>query len=129
MAPEKEKAFIDSRIAEEMGTKYALIQGAMSCITDVPQFALKVSEAGGLPTIALGSMPKSVLEDKLGNLREIMGDKPFAVNVIALDENPHRDEQLEWVCSQRPKFVVIAAGDPSHSRPLLDWHRSNLRRT
>ncbi len=120
LAPEKEKVFTNSPVAQELGTKHALIQGAMSCITDVPQFALKVSEAGGLPTIALGSMAKSVLEDRLGNLRDLMGDRPFAVNVIALDENPHRDEQMEWIRSERPRFAVIAAGDPSHARQLLD---------
>ncbi|MGO9122921.1 MAG: SDR family NAD(P)-dependent oxidoreductase [Desulfomonilaceae bacterium] len=120
LAAEKEKAFINSPAAEDMGTEYALVQGAMSCITDLPEFALNVSEAGALPTIALGSMPKLVLENRLGNLREIMGDRPFAVNVITLDENPHREEQLEWVHSEKPKFVVIAAGDPLHARQLLD---------
>ncbi len=120
LAPTKEKVFTDSWIAREMGTKYALIQGAMSCITDSPQFALKVSETGGLPTIALGSMPRSMLEDKLGNLRATMGGRPFAVNVIALDENPHRNEQMEWILCERPNFAVIAAGDPSHARQLLE---------
>jgi hypothetical protein len=120
LATEKEKAFVNSPAAEDMGTKYALVQGAMSCITDLPEFASNVSEAGALPTIALGSMPRLVLEDRLGNLREIMGDRPFAVNVITLDENPHREEQLGWICSERPKFVVIAAGDPLHARQLLD---------
>ncbi|HTY22911.1 MAG TPA: nitronate monooxygenase, partial [Desulfomonilaceae bacterium] len=120
LAPEKEKVFASSPVAKEMGTKYAVIQGAMSWITDLPEFALKVSEAGGLPTIALGSMPESVLSDKLGNIREMMGAKPFAVNVITLDENPYRDEQLEWIRSERPKFAVIAAGDPSHARELLN---------
>ncbi len=120
LAPAKEKIFTNSRVARDMGTKYALIQGAMSWITDSPQFALKVSEAGGLPTIALGSMPRSLLEDKLSNLRETMGDRPFAVNVIALDENPHLNAEMEWILCERPKFAVVAAGDPSHARRLLE---------
>ncbi len=39
-----------------MGVTYPFIQGAMSWITDVPEFASRVAEAGGLPTIALGLM-------------------------------------------------------------------------
>jgi len=41
---------------EKMGTLYPFIQGAMSWITDIPEFAVKVSDAGGLPTFALGLM-------------------------------------------------------------------------
>jgi len=104
LAAEKEEAFVNSQAAEDMGTKYALVQGAMSCITDLPEFASNVSEAGALPTIALGSMPRLVLEDRLANLREIMGDRPFAVNVIVLDENPYREEQLEWVVAKGPNL-------------------------
>jgi hypothetical protein len=49
----KKDCFLDSPVAGEMGVQYPFIQGAMSCITDVPEFASRVAEAGGLPTIAL----------------------------------------------------------------------------
>lgn len=107
--------FVDSPVAKEMGTVYPFIQGAMSWITDVPEFALKVAEAGALPTIALGLMDSDALQQKLGSLTTVMNDKPFAVNVITLIENPHRDEQMKWLESVRPRFVVIAAGEPSHA--------------
>ncbi|HSO71574.1 MAG TPA: beta-ketoacyl synthase N-terminal-like domain-containing protein, partial [Thermodesulfobacteriota bacterium] len=35
-----------------------------------------------------------------------------------LAENPHRDLQLEWIIRNRPRFAVIAAGDPSFAQDL-----------
>ena len=48
-----------------------------------------------------------------------MRNRPYAVNIITLQENPYRDEQLEWVKSKRPRFAVIAAGEPSHAGSLM----------
>ena len=41
LAEAKKDCFLDSPVAREMGTKYPFIQGAMSWITDVPEFASK----------------------------------------------------------------------------------------
>lgn len=118
-SPERMKAFVDSPTARAMGTRYPFVQGAMSWITDVPEFARAVADAGGLPTIALGLMDEKVLEERLGRLPEIMGRRPYAVNVITLAENPSRDIQLSWIKAHRPRFAVIAAGEPSHGAQLI----------
>ncbi len=118
-ARDKEKAFVKSAIAAEMGTEFPFIQGAMSWITDNPEFARRIADAGGLPTLALGMMDKRVLEEKLAHVSEVMGGKPYAVNVITLAENPHRDVQLEWIRKIKPRFAVIAAGEPSHAVELM----------
>jgi len=117
-APEKARAFLESPVAAELGRRYPFIQGAMTWITDVPAFAREVADAGGLPTLALGLMDPKVLEEKWGGLQEVMGDRPFAVNLIALPENPHRDHQLAWIIERRPRFAVIAAGDPHYGAQL-----------
>ena len=118
LAQEKANLLADSPVAREMGIRYPIIQGAMSWITDVPEFARAVADAGGLPTVALGLMDQAALTQKLARLPEVMGERPYAVNVIALAENPHRDLQLEWIMRNRPRFAVIAAGDPSFAQDL-----------
>ena len=118
LAREKANLLADSPVAREMGIRYPIIQGAMSWITDVPEFARAVADAGGLPTVALGLMDQAALTRKLARLPEVMGDRPYAVNVIALAENPHREFQLEWITRQRPRFAVIAAGEPSFAQDL-----------
>ena len=120
LAEAKKDCFLDSPVAREMGTRYPFIQGAMSWITDVPEFASKVAEAGGLPTIALGLMDAEALDRRLGRLPEIMGARPYAVNVVSLVENPFRETQLAWIKKQRPRFVVIAGGDLSPLRELIE---------
>ncbi len=120
MAESKKDCFLDSPAAREMGTRYPFIQGAMSWITDVPEFALRVADAGGLPTIALGLMDAETLERRLGRLPEIMGDRPYAVNVVSLVENPFRETHLAWIKKNRPRFVVIAGGDLSPLRQLIE---------
>ena len=116
----KKDCFLDSPVAREMGIKYPFIQGAMSCITDVPEFALKVADAGGLPTIALGLMDAKTRDRRLGRLPEIMGGRPYAVNVVSLAENPFRETHLAWIKQHRPRFVWIAGGDLAPIRELLE---------
>ena len=120
LAETKRDCFLDSPVAGEMGTKYPFIQGAMSWITDVPAFAARVADAGGLPTVALGIMDAATLDQKLGRLPEIMGGRPYAVNVVSLAENPFREKHLAWIKKQRPRFVVIAGGDLSPLRGLIE---------
>ena len=120
LAEEKKNCFLDSPVAKEMGTLYPFIQGAMSWITDVPEFALRVADAGGLPTIALGLMNAEMLDKKLGSLPKIMGDRPYAANVVALAENPFRELHLAWIKKHRPRFAVIAGGDVSAIRELME---------
>ncbi|MBS1192062.1 MAG: Acyl transferase, partial [Nitrospirae bacterium] len=116
----KKDSFVDSPVAREMGTRYPFIQGAMSSITDVPEFASKVAAAGGLPTIALGLMDAEALDRRLGRLPETLEGQPYAVNVVSLAENPFRETHLAWIKKHRPRFVVIAGGDLSPARELLE---------
>jgi malonyl CoA-acyl carrier protein transacylase len=120
LAEVKRDSFLDSPIAGEMGVRYPFIQGAMSWITDVPEFASRVAEAGGLPTIALGLMGAEALDRKLGHLPEIMGGRPYALNIVSLAENPFRETQLAWIKKHKPRFVVIAGGDLSPLRELME---------
>jgi malonyl CoA-acyl carrier protein transacylase len=120
LAETKKNCFIDSPCAKELGTKYPFIQGAMSSITDSPEFAARIADAGGLPTIALGLMNTEVLDRKLGRLAEIMKGRPYAVNIISLAENPFRQTQLDWIKKTKPRFVWIAGGDISPIKELLE---------
>jgi len=119
-AEKNRDCFVDSPVAREMGTRYPFIQGAMSWITDLPEFAVRVAKAGGLPTIALGLMDAEALDQRLGRLSEIMGEYPYAVNLVSLAENPFRAIQLSWIKKHQPRFVVIAGGDLAPVRELLD---------
>ena len=67
------RRFLDSPAARELGTTYPFIQGAMTWISDVPEFALAVAEAGGLPTVALGLRDRRQLETDFSRLQQPHG--------------------------------------------------------
>ena len=119
-APHKLDGFVENAAARALGTKYPIIQGAMTWISDRLEFAQAVSEAGGLPTLALGLKSRTDLDKDLARIEEFMGKNPYAVNFIALPENPHLEEQLAWIEQLRPPFAVIAAGDPSYAARLQE---------
>jgi malonyl CoA-acyl carrier protein transacylase len=119
-AERKKDGFLDSPSAKALGTKYPFIQGAMSSITDIPEFAARIADAGGLPTIALGLMNAEALDRRVGRLPEVMGERSYAVNILSLAENPFRETQLDWIKKTKPRFVWIAGGDISPIRELLE---------
>ncbi|MHC1745069.1 MAG: SDR family NAD(P)-dependent oxidoreductase [Syntrophobacteraceae bacterium] len=105
--------------AKALETAYGIVQGAMSWISDVPEFAREVAESGGMPTLALGLKDRLALDRELGCLPRVLGGRPYAVNFLALPENPHLEQQLRWIEAVKPPFAVIAAGDPSCAARLL----------
>ncbi len=119
-AHQAKRRFLDSPVAAKMGIRYPIIQGAMTWISDVPEFALSISLAGGLPTLALGLRNREQLERDFNRIKEVLGDRPYAVNIVTLAENPYREEQFQWVVTVRPPVAVIAAGDPGYAKRLRE---------
>jgi acyl transferase domain-containing protein/NAD(P)H-dependent flavin oxidoreductase YrpB (nitropropane dioxygenase family)/NAD(P)-dependent dehydrogenase (short-subunit alcohol dehydrogenase family)/acyl carrier protein len=119
-AHQAKRRFLVSPVAAKMGIRYPVIQGAMTWISDVPEFALSVALAGGLPTLALGLRNREHLERDFNRIKEILGDRPYAVNIVTLAENPYREEQFQWVVEMRPPVAVIAAGDPKYAKRLRE---------
>ena len=118
-APQKIAAAFDQDAAHSLtGCSLPFIQGAMTWITDMPELAKTIAENGALPSLALGPRSPAELQRDFSSLQEIMGDLPYAVNILVLPENPYREEQLEWIEHNRPAFVTIAAGDPAFTRRL-----------
>nr|WP_321258513.1 SDR family NAD(P)-dependent oxidoreductase [uncultured Pseudodesulfovibrio sp.] len=113
-SPDILKRFDTNSTTKALGVRYPVIQGGMTWITDNFAFAREVERSGALPTITVGMRNTKYLEQDFGAIREEMGDRPYAVNALLLDENPYRDEQLAWIEKIRPPFVTIAAGDPAY---------------
>jgi acyl transferase domain-containing protein/NAD(P)H-dependent flavin oxidoreductase YrpB (nitropropane dioxygenase family)/NAD(P)-dependent dehydrogenase (short-subunit alcohol dehydrogenase family)/acyl carrier protein len=117
-APKAISTILESDLTKVLGTQYPFIQGAMACISDVPEFAMAIAQAGGLPTIAMGIKSIKEIERDLSTLDRTLQGHPYAINVITLPENPYRTEQLAWIEKNKPPFVVISAGAPGHAAKL-----------
>lgn len=112
-APDVYQDFLNGQIVSDLGVRFPIIQGGMSWISDSLDFATAVADAGALPTLAVGMRSPADMDRDFSGAAEVMQGKPYAMNVLVLDENPRRDGQLAWLEEKRPPFVVVAAGAPA----------------
>ena len=91
-----------------LGTRYAILGGAMSWVSEHGLVAA-ISNAGGFGVLATGSMTPAELHTEIAKTME-RTDKPFGVNLITL----HPDlVSLSHVCMERGvSHVVLAGGLP-----------------
>ena len=98
-----------SRGTEFLGSKYAIMGGAMSWVSE-HNLVAAMSNAGAFGVIANGSMPPELLEKEIIATKALT-NKPFGVNLIIM--HPQL-EQLVDVCKrQNVSHVVLAGGIPS----------------
>jgi len=104
-----------SRGTEFLGTKYAIMAGAMSWVSE-HNLVSAISNAGGFGVLACGSMNNDLLRKEI-QLTKQMTRKPFGVNLITL----HPDiENLAKVCvEEKVSHVVLAGGLPKASYMLI----------
>jgi malonyl CoA-acyl carrier protein transacylase len=108
----------DSALAKLHGTRYPIVQGPMTRVSDVVPFAKAVAEAGGLPFLALAVMRGPQVRGLLVKAKEQMGQRPWGVGILGFMPLDLRQEQMEAVREVRPPFAIVAGGRPSQAREL-----------
>jgi acyl transferase domain-containing protein/NAD(P)H-dependent flavin oxidoreductase YrpB (nitropropane dioxygenase family)/acyl carrier protein len=108
----------DSALAKLHGTRFPIVQGPMTRVSDVAPFAEAVAEAGGLPFLALSVMRGPQARSLLVKTRELMGRRPWGVGILGFIPLDLRQEQMEAVLETKPPFAIIAGGRPSQAREL-----------
>ncbi len=108
------KAGIDrlmARGAAFLGTRYAIMGGAMSWVSD-RNLVAALSNAGAFGVIACGAMEPERLAQEIAGTQALT-DKPFGVNLITMHP---RLEQLVDVClAAKVGHIVFAGGIPPGS--------------
>ena len=107
-----------SPLAQSHGTRYPIVQGPMTRVSDTARFAFDVAEAGGLPFLALALMRKTQAIPLLQETKDMMGDRPWGVGILGFVPAAIRAEQLEAISAIRPNFAIIAGGRPDQARTL-----------
>ena len=98
-----------SRGTEFLGSKYAIMGGAMSWVSE-HHLVAAMSNAGAFGVIANGSMPPELLEKEIIATKALT-DKPFGVNLIIM--HPQLEQLVEVCKRQNVSHVVLAGGIPS----------------
>ncbi len=107
-----------SPLAASHGTRYPIVQGAMTRVSDRAAFANAVADGGALPLLALALMRESDVEPLLDETRRMLGAKPWGVGVLGFVPAELRDEQLRLVRKYKPPFALIAGGRPDQAQDL-----------
>ncbi len=100
---------LQKRGADFLGTRYAILGGAMSWVSE-RHLVSAISNAGGFGVIACGAMPPALLEKEI-EATKALTDKPFGVNLITM--HPQLDELVQVCVRQGVSHVVFAGGIPS----------------
>ena len=105
-----------SALAVSHGTRYPLVQGPMTRVSDSAQFAVDVAKAGALPFLALALMRGEQVDALLAETKEKAGDLPWGVGMLGFVPQALRDEQCEAIWKHKPPFALIAGGRPDQAQ-------------
>ena len=107
--PEQRLDKMWARGRELLGTRYAILGGAMSWISE-SNLVSAISNAGGFGVIAGGSMmPDQLAEVIIATQKKT--DKPFGVNLITM--HPELDALIDKCLELNVSHIVLAGGLPS----------------
>lgn len=110
----------DSPLAKSHGTKYPVVQGAMTRVSDTSAFAHSVAKGGALPFLALSLMRGSEIDKLLTETRSELGSLPWGVGLLGFVPQKLRQEQWDVVNKHKPPFALIAGGRPDQAKALED---------
>ncbi|MBA4062288.1 MAG: polyketide synthase [Isosphaera sp.] len=105
-------------LAQSHGTRYPILQGPMTRVSDTAAFAAAVADGGALPFLALALLRKAETEALLKETKAKLGSKPWGVGVLGFVPNEIRSEQLAAIRQTKPPFAVIAGGRPDQAKEL-----------
>ncbi|MDE3074270.1 MAG: acyltransferase domain-containing protein, partial [Chloroflexota bacterium] len=108
----------DSPLARSHGTRYPIVQGPMTRVSDRAEFAAEIAGAGALPFLALALMRAPEVKALLEDARKLLAGKPWGVGILGFVPAELRAEQLEVVRAHHPPFALIAGGRPDQARVL-----------
>jgi enoyl-[acyl-carrier protein] reductase II len=96
------------RGAAFLGTRYAIMAGAMSWVSE-RNLVSAISNAGGFGVIACGAMTPALLDAEIAATKALT-TKPFGVNLITM--HPDLFELIEICAKHQVGHVVLAGGLP-----------------
>ncbi|HTU20930.1 MAG TPA: beta-ketoacyl synthase N-terminal-like domain-containing protein, partial [Gemmataceae bacterium] len=107
-----------SLLAQRHGTRYPIVQGPMTRVSDTAAFAESVAANGALPFLALALLRRDDTERLLRDTRERLAGRPWGAGILGFAPPEIRREQTEAIRAIRPPFALIAGGRPDQAQEL-----------
>ena len=108
----------NSPLARIHGTKYPIVQGPMTRVSDRSSFIEEVANAGALPFLALSMLSGDPMKDLLKETQLKLGEKPWGVGILGFVPEDLRQEQLKAIKQSKPQFALIAGGTVDQVKEL-----------
>jgi acyl transferase domain-containing protein/NAD(P)-dependent dehydrogenase (short-subunit alcohol dehydrogenase family)/NAD(P)H-dependent flavin oxidoreductase YrpB (nitropropane dioxygenase family)/acyl carrier protein len=105
-------------LAQRHGTRYPIVQGPMTRVSDTAAFAESVAANGALPFLALALLRRDDTEKLLRETRDRLGGRPWGAGILGFAPPEIRREQTEAIRALRPPFALIAGGRPDQAQEL-----------
>jgi acyl transferase domain-containing protein/NAD(P)H-dependent flavin oxidoreductase YrpB (nitropropane dioxygenase family)/short-subunit dehydrogenase len=105
-------------LAVRHATRYPIVQGPMTRVSDTAAFADAVSRAGALPFLAFALSRKPEIEKLLEDARNLAAGRSWGVGILGFVPAEIRQEQIEAIRACPPPFALIAGGRPDQARQL-----------
>ncbi len=105
-------------LAQAHGTRYPIVQGPMTRVSDRAEFCFGVAQGGGLPFLALALMRANAVDALLAETRQKMGNLPWGVGILGFVPLDLREEQFKVILDHRPPYAIIAGGRPDQAQRL-----------
>jgi acyl transferase domain-containing protein/NAD(P)H-dependent flavin oxidoreductase YrpB (nitropropane dioxygenase family)/NAD(P)-dependent dehydrogenase (short-subunit alcohol dehydrogenase family)/acyl carrier protein len=107
-----------SPLAQRHGTRYPIVQGPMTRVSDTAAFAESVAGNGALPFLALALLRRDDTEKLLRHTSERLAGRPWGAGILGFAPPEIRRQQTEAIRAIRPPFALIAGGRPDQAREL-----------
>ena len=105
-------------LATSLGLGVPVVQGPMTRVSDNPEFAGAVQDAGALPFLALSLMREEQARTLLEATAARCKDGTWGVGILGFAPPEIRTAHLRLIEEYRPSAVLIAGGRPSQARDL-----------
>ncbi|KMQ65188.1 erythronolide synthase [Chryseobacterium angstadtii] len=106
----------DNAMAKHLGLRYPIAQGPMTRVSDVPQFANAVADAGALPFVALSLLKGEQAKSLVMETKKLAGEKTWGVGILGFAPQELREEQASYILEAKPPVVLIAGGRPAQAK-------------
>jgi acyl transferase domain-containing protein/NAD(P)H-dependent flavin oxidoreductase YrpB (nitropropane dioxygenase family)/NAD(P)-dependent dehydrogenase (short-subunit alcohol dehydrogenase family) len=108
----------DSPLAASHKTRYPIVQGPMTRVSDTSAFASAVADGGALPFLALAMLRGPEVKSLLAEAASRLAGRAWGVGVLGFVSPEFRLEQIAEIRAVRPPFALIAGGRPDQAVEL-----------
>ncbi|WP_425259604.1 SDR family NAD(P)-dependent oxidoreductase [Rubrivivax sp. RP6-9] len=108
----------DAPLAQALGLRFPIVQGPMTRVSDVAEFADAVATGGALPMVAFALLKGQALDSLLAKTTALLGGKPWGIGLLGFAPQALLDEQLALATRYKPGYAIIAGGRPDQAVKL-----------